>query len=176
MSFLEIFWSSIKKNFLMLIWKWMTTHFIKSLILVLPRYHICCYFHISYHSSKVKPQVLMKCLVVQTLSHVWLFVTQWTAAKRFPCPSLSPEFAQTHVYWVSDAIQLSDLLSSPFPPFLNLSQHQGLFQWVGLPLRWPKYWSFTFSLSPANDYSGLISFRINWFDLFVVQGTFKSLF
>ena len=76
-----------------------------------------------------------------------------------------PEFTQTHVHWVSDAIQLSHPLSSPSPPALNLSQHQGLFQESALHIRWPKYWSFSFSISPSYEYSGLISFRMDWLDL-----------
>ena len=79
------------------------------------------------------------------------------------------QFAQTHVHRVGDAIQPSHPLSSPSPPAFNLSQHQGLFQW------WPKYWSFGFSISPSSEYSGLISFRIDWFHLLSVQGTLKSL-
>ena len=85
-----------------------------------------------------------------------------------------PELTQTHV-WVSDGIQPSHPLLFPSPPTFNLSQHQGLFQWVRSSVRWPKYWSFSFSISPSNEYSGLISFRIDWFDLLVVQGTLKSL-
>ena len=84
-----------------------------------------------------------------------------------------PEFAQSHVHWVSDAIQLSHPLSPPSPPTFNLSQHLGLFQWVALHIRWSEYWSF--SICPSSEYSGLISFRIDWFDLFVVQRTLKSL-
>ena len=83
------------------------------------------------------------------------------------------EFAQTQVHWVSDTIQLSHLLSSPSPPAFNLSQHQGLLNESVLSIRWPKYWSF--SISPSNEYSGLISFRMDWFDLLAVQGTLKSL-
>ena len=86
-----------------------------------------------------------------------------------------PEFAQTHVHRVGDVIQPSHPLSSPSPPALNLSQHQGLFQWVGLHIRWPKCWSFSFSISPSNEYSGLMSFRMDWFDLLAVPGTLKSL-
>ena len=59
---------------------------------------------------------------------------------------------------------------------VSLAQYQGLFQWVSLPIRWPKYWSFSFSISPSYAFSGLISFRIDWFDLLAVQGTLKSLF
>ena len=68
-----------------------------------------------------------------------------------------PEFTQTHVHWVSDAIQPFHLLSSPSPPAFNLSQHQGLSKESVLHIRWPKYWSFSFSISPSNEYSGLIS-------------------
>ena len=84
-----------------------------------------------------------------------------------------PEFTQTYVHWVGDAIQLSHPLSSPSPPAFSLSQHQGLFQWVSSS--WPKYWSFSFNISPSNEYSGLISFRMDWLDLLAVQGTLKSL-
>ena len=82
------------------------------------------------------------------------------------------EFAQTHVHLVSDAIQPSHPLSSPYPPAFSLSQHQGLFQGVSSLHQVPKYWSF--SISPSNEYAGLISFRIDWFDLLAVQGTLKS--
>ena len=85
------------------------------------------------------------------------------------------ELAQTHVHRVSDAIQPSHPLSSPSPPAVYLSQHQGLFQWVCSSIRWPKYCSFSFSISPSNEYSGLISFWIDWFDLLAVQETLKSL-
>ena len=85
------------------------------------------------------------------------------------------EFTQTHVHQVSDAIQPSHSLSSPFPPAPNPSQHQGLFQQVNSCMRWPKYWSFSFSISPSNEHLGLISFRMDWLDLLAVQGTLKSL-
>ena len=85
-----------------------------------------------------------------------------------------PEFTQTHVRWVGDAIQPSHPLPPPSPAF-PLSQHQGLYQWVALHIRWPKYWSFSFSISPSKEYSALISFRMDWFDLLAVQGTLKSL-
>jgi len=82
-----------------------------------------------------------------------------------------PEFTQTHIHQVGDAIQPSHPLSSPSPPAPNPSQHQGLFQWV----RWPKYWSFIFSISPSNEHPGLISFRMDGLDLLAVQGTLMSL-
>ena len=84
------------------------------------------------------------------------------------------EFTQTHVHWVGDAIQPSHPLSSPSPPALNLSQHQGLFKWVSFCIRWPKYWSFSFNISPSNEYLGLVFFRMDWLDLFAVQGTQQS--
>ena len=93
---------------------------------------------------------------------------------RFSCPSPSPRLAQTHVHWVGDAIQPSHLLLPPSPAF-SLSQYQGFFQWVGSSHQVAKYWSFSFSIIPSNEYSGLISFRIDWFDLLAVQGTLKSL-
>ena len=86
-----------------------------------------------------------------------------------------PEFTQTHAHQVGDAIQPSHPLWSPSPPAHNPSQHQGLFQWVNSCMRWPKYWSFSFSISPSNEHPGLISFRMDWLDLPAVQGTLKSL-
>ena len=86
-----------------------------------------------------------------------------------------PEFTQTHVHWVGDAIQPSHPLSSPSPLAFNLSQHQGLSNESVLHIRWPKYWSFSFSISPSKEYSGLISFRMDWLDLLAVQGILKSL-
>ena len=94
---------------------------------------------------------------------------------RFPVLHHLLELAQTHVHWVSDAIQPSHPLSSPSPPALNLSQHQGLFSESVLHIRWPKYWSLSFSISPSNECSGLISFRMDWLNLLAVQGTLKSL-
>ena len=85
------------------------------------------------------------------------------------------KFTQTHVHWVGDAIQTSHPLSSPTPPAPNPSQHQGLFQWVTPRIRWPKYWSFIFSISPSSEHPGLISFRMDWLHLFEVQGALKSL-
>ena len=97
-----------------------------------------------------------------------------SSTPRFPVHHQLPEFTQTHVHWVGDATQPSHPLSSPSPPTFILSQHQGLFKTV-LPTRWPKYWSFSFSISPSSEYSGLISLRIDWLDLFAVQGMLKSL-
>ena len=91
------------------------------------------------------------------------------------------ESTQTHVHWVSDAIQWSHPLLSPSSAF-NLSQyqglfkHQGLFKWVSSSLiRWPKYCSFSFNISPSNEHPGLICFRMDWLDLLLGQGTVKCL-
>ena len=93
----------------------------------------------------------------------------------FPVLHYLLEFAQTHVRWVDDAIQPSHPLLPPSPPAFNLSQHQGLFQWVGSLHQVAKYWSFSFSISPSSEYSGLISFWIYWFDLLANQGILKSI-
>ena len=86
-----------------------------------------------------------------------------------------PTSTQTHVHWVSDAIQPSHPPSSPSPPTFNLSQHQGLSNESVLRSRWPKYWSFSFSICPSNEYPGLISFRMDWLNLLAVLGTLKNL-
>ena len=93
----------------------------------------------------------------------------------FPVHHQLLELTQTHIHWVGDAIQPSHPPSSHSPPAFNLSQHQGLLNESVLHIRWPKYWSFSFNISPSNEYSGLISFRMDWLDLLAVQMTFKSL-
>ena len=85
-----------------------------------------------------------------------------------------PDFSQTHVHWVGDAIQPSHPLSSPSPPALNLSQHQSLFQWVNSSQEVAKVLEFQLDISP-NEQAGLISFRMDWLDGLAVQGTLKSL-
>ena len=86
-----------------------------------------------------------------------------------------PELAQTHVHWVSDAIQPSHPLLSPLLlpsifPSIRVFSSKSI-----LRIRWSKYWSFSFSISPSSEYSGLISFRMDWLDFLAVQGTLKSL-
>ena len=93
----------------------------------------------------------------------------------FPVHHQPLELAQIHVHRVSDTTQPSHPLSSPCPPAFNLSQNQGLFQWVSSSYQVAKYWHFIFNISPSNEYSGLASFRIDQFDLLAVQGTLKSL-
>ena len=94
----------------------------------------------------------------------------------FPVLQCLLEFAQTHVLWVSDAIQTSHHLSSPLLFLPSIFTSIRVFSnESALCIRWLKYWSFSFSINPSNEHSGLISFRIDWFDLLEVQGTLKSL-
>ena len=86
-----------------------------------------------------------------------------------------PELAQTHVQTVSDTIQPFHPLSSPSHPIFNRSSIRVFSNESVLCIGWSEYWSFSFSISPSSEYSGLISLRINWLDLFAVQGTLKSL-
>ena len=89
----------------------------------------------------------------------------------FPVHHQLPELAQIRVHQDGDAIQLSHPLSSPSPPpSIRVFSSESV-----LRIKWPKYWSFSFSISPSNEYSGLISFRIEWSDLLAVQGTLRSL-
>ena len=94
----------------------------------------------------------------------------------FPVYHQLLELAQTYVHWVSDTTQPSPPLSSPSPPAFNLPTIRVFSKESVLHLRWPKYWSFSFSVSSSNEYSGLISLMIDWLDLLAVQGTLKSLF
>ena len=92
----------------------------------------------------------------------------------FPVHHQLLKLAQTHVHRVSDAIQPTHPLSSPSPPAFNLSQHQIFSKESVLHIMWPKYWSFSFSISPSKEYSRLISFRMDWLDLLAVQRTLKN--
>ena len=86
-----------------------------------------------------------------------------------------PEFTQTHFHQVSDAIQPSHPLLSPSPPVPNPSSIRVFTNESTLRMRWLKYWSFSFSISPSNEHPGMISFRMDWLDLLAAQGTLKSL-
>ena len=113
---------------------------------------------------------------VQSLSHVRLFTTPWIAARQ---ASLSITNSQSLLKLMSiESVMPSNhlilchpllLLPSIFPSIRVFSNE------LALPIRWPKYWSFSFNISPSNEYSGLISFRMDWLDLLAVQGTLKSL-
>ena len=119
--------------------------------------------------------------VAQSCPTLWDPINQ--SMPYLPVHHQLPEFTQTHVHRVSDAIQPSHPRSSPSPPVPNPSQHQSLFQWVNscpmsqllFGMRWPKYWSFSFSIIPSKEIPGLISLRMDWLDLLVVQGILKSL-
>ena len=113
---------------------------------------------------------------VQSLSHVRLFATPWTAACQ---ASLSNTNSRSLLKLMSiESVMPSNhlilchplLLPSSIFPSIRVFSNESV-----LLIRWPKYWSFTFSISPSNEYSGLISFRMNWLDLLAVQGTLKSL-
>ena len=93
----------------------------------------------------------------------------------FPVHHQLPELTQTYVHHFGDAIQPSHPLLSLAPPAFSLFQDQGLFRWVSFCIKWPKYWSFSFSISPSNEHPGLISFRMDWLELLSVQGTLQSL-
>jgi len=115
-------------------------------------------------------------IVVQSLSCVWLFATPWTAVcQAFLSFTMSRSLLKlmcTESVMASNHLILFHpllLLPSIFPSIRVLSNKSVLH------IRWPKYWSFTFSISPSNEYSGLISFRIDWFYLLAIQGTLKSL-
>ena len=118
---------------------------------------------------------------VQSLSHVWLCDPMNCSTPGLPVHHQLPEFTQTHVHRVGDAIQPSHPVSSSSPAAPNPSQHQSFpmsqvfSNESTLHMRWPKYWSFSFSISPSNEHPGLISFRMHWLDLLAVQGTLKSL-
>ena len=113
---------------------------------------------------------------VQSLSHDWLFVTPWTAACQ---PSLSITISWSLLKLMSTESVIPSnhlilycpllLLPSIFPSFRVFSNESVL------PIRWPKYWSFSLNISPSNEYSGLFYFRMDWLDLLAVQGTLKSL-
>ena len=114
-------------------------------------------------------------IVIQSLRCVWLFATHWTATLQ---DSLSFSISQSLLKFMSIELMMQCkhlilchllLLISIFPSIKVFSNE------LALHIRWPKYWSFSFSISPSNEYSRVISFRIDWFDLLAVQGTLKSL-
>ena len=93
----------------------------------------------------------------------------------FPVHHQLQKFTLSHVHGVGDAIQPSHPLSSPSPLAFNLSQQRVFSSESVLPIRWSKYWSFSCSINPSNEYSGLNSFRMDWFDFLAIQGTLKPL-
>ena len=112
---------------------------------------------------------------VQWLSHYRLFATPDCSTPGFPVHHQLPEPAQTHVHQIGDAIQPSHpqsslLLLPSILPSIRVFSNESV-----LCVRWPKYWSFSFNISPSNKHPGLISFRMDWLDLLTVQGSLKSL-
>ena len=113
---------------------------------------------------------------VQSLSHVWFFATPWIAACQASLSITNPRSLlkpmSTELVMPSNHLILCHplLLLSPIPPSIRAFSNQST-----LHMRWPKYWSFSFSISPSNEHPGLISFRMYWLDLLAVQGTLKSL-
>ena len=119
---------------------------------------------------------------IETYTFSWVAQSRPTLRDPMDCstPGLPvhhqfPESVQTHVRWGSDAIQPSHPLLSPSLPATIFPSIRVFSNESVLHIRWPKYWSFSFSISPSNEYSGLISFRMDWLDLLVIQGTLKSL-
>ena len=112
---------------------------------------------------------------VISVTQLWLAHCNLTdcSTPGFPVHHQLPKLAQTHVHWVSDAIQTSHPLSSPFPPAFNLPSIRVFSNESVLHIRWPKYWIFR--VISSNEYSVLIPFRIDWFDPFAIQGTLKGL-
>ena len=141
----------------------------------IPSIPVCSFSHFNFSDSE-KPLPLLSISSVQSLSRVWLFATPWTAPRQ---ASLSISNSRSLLKLLSielvmpsnQLILCRPLLLPPsiFPRIRVFSNKSALH------IRWPKYWSFSFSISPPNEYSELIFFRIDWFDLLAVQGTLKSL-
>ena len=128
---------------------------------------MCVYIYI-YKTSK-------KIVVVQSISCVPLCDTMDCSTPGFPVLHYLPEFVQIHVHWVSDATNHLILCHPIFLLHSTYPSNKVFSNESALRITWPKYWSFSFSISSSNEYSGPIFFRIDWFDLLAVQGTLKSL-
>ena len=130
--------------------------------------------HYPKHLLSLTEDSIVVVFVVQSLSHVWLFETPWTAARPASRPSPSPGVCPSSCPLVMPSSHIIlcrplFLLPSVFPSIRDFSNE------LAVHIRWPKYCSFSFSISPSNEYSWLISLQINWFDLLAVQVTFRSL-
>ena len=112
---------------------------------------------------------------VQSLSHVRLFVTPWTVARQASLCITNSRRLLKFMYIESMMPSNHLILCRPSLPAFNLPSIRVFSSESVLHIRWPKYWSFSFSISPSDEYSGLISFRMDWSDLLAVQGTLKSL-
>ena len=122
-----------------------------------------------------RPFFFLIFIVVQSLNHVWLFMTPWTTAHQ---ASLSFTISQSCLsscplsWWCHPTIS-SSVAPSPLPSIFP--SNRVFFSESAVCIKWPRFWSFSFSVSPSNEYSGLISFRIEWFNVLALQGTLKSL-
>ena len=125
---------------------------------------------LSYTLHLASYQVI--CISQFSFSVVFDSTTPWTAAQKLaPSHQQLPEFIQTQVNWVGDATQPSHSLLSSSPPTFNLSQHQGLFQWVSFSHQKAKVLeSLSFNISPSKEHPGLISFKMDWLDLLAAKG------
>ena len=133
----------------------------------------------AYYTEWSKPerqtQIQYQFSSVQQLSRVRLCNPMNCSTPGLPVHHELPEFTQTHVHRVGDAIQPSHPLLSPSPPPPIPPSIRVFSSESTLRMRWPKYWSFSSSISPSNEHPGLISFRMHWLDLLAVQRTLKSL-
>ena len=136
--------------------------------------------HYQYSDKTVNTKYLILLLVqfssVQLLSHVWLFMTPWTTECQASLSNTNsqspPKLMSVELLMPSNHLILCRpllLLPSVFPSIRGFSNESAL------RIRWPKYWSYSFNISPSNEHPGLISFRMGWLDLLAVQGTLKSL-
>ena len=126
-----------------------------------------------FYAMKV-PESLLLGVVVPSLSCIWLFETPWTTEHQASLSfTISQPLAQTHVHLLGDDIQPSHPLSSPLLLLSIFPSNRVFSNESALHIKWPNYWSF--SISPSREYSGLISFRMDWLGLPAVQGTLKSL-
>ena len=131
--------------------------------------------HVQIENLEVSLNLLFPSQSVQSLIHVWFFVTPWTAhqaslsitSSRSLLELMSIELVMpsNHLILCCPLVLLPSILSS-----IRVFSNESV-----LCIRWPKYWSFSFNISPSNEHSGLISFRMDWLDLLAVQGTLKSL-
>ena len=124
-------------------------------------------FHTYHHHTIIKKNIQFSSI---TQSCLILCDPMDCSTPGFPVHHQPPDLAQTHVHRVSDAIQPSHPLSFPSPPAINLSQHQVLLQWISSSDQVVKIWSFSFSISPSNEYSGMISFRMNFCNFLQFKG------
>ena len=134
------------------------------------------------NSHWIKGNTILQCsqflhsVSVQLLSHVLLFATPWIAARQASLP-ITNSWSLFKLMPIESVMPSSHiilcrplLLLPPIPPSIRVFSNES-----NLPMRWPQYWCFSFSISPSNEHPGLLSFRMSWLDLLAVQGTLKSL-